>query len=336
MGLSIRTRGGATLVCVSALILAGGAVGCGTEKKDGASGTTQDPQQMLTAAYEKTAEAKSAKVEMTMKMPAAMDGGGDATMTGVMGWDPTVMDLTMKGSMLAGEPGAPDQVRMIWQDNVMYMDMGADAAKDMDGKRWMKLDLAAAAEASGDAEATKAMTSGLENMNQNPVEQLALLLESPNLKHVGSEKVDGQETEHYKGTLTVKEMMASNDGLDVLEPKEREQLLENIEKSGIKGYDTEVWVNEDDLPVRMDVGIESPEGDIDMSMKLSDYGTKAEVEVPPAGETFDLFEMLKDLGEMSAEESGYDEGAYDDSTLDDSTLDEEMAELEALESGSGV
>jgi hypothetical protein len=210
---------------------------------------------------------------------------------------------------------------MIWQDDVMYMDMGAEAAKDMDGKRWMKLDLGAAAEASGDEELTKQMTSGLQDMNQNPAEQLAMLLESPNLKHVGSEKIDGVETEHYKGTLTVKEMMASNKSLEVLEPKEREQLFENIEKSGIKGYDTEVWVNEDDMPVRMDVVMESPEGDVDMSMKLSDYGAKAEVELPPAGETFDLMEMLMELGEMAGDES---------------TFDEEMADLEGLESDSGV
>lgn len=302
MGLSVRTRGGATLAGTAALVLAGGAVGCGAEKSDGASGSERTVQQVLTAAYEKTAEAKSAKVEMTMSMSAAMDGGGEATMTGVMGWDPTVMDVTMKGSMLATEPGAPEQVRMIWRDNVMYMDMGAESAKDMDGKRWMKLDLAAAAKASGDEAVAKQMTSGLENMNQNPAEQLALLLESPNLKHVGSEKIDGVETEHYKGTLTVKEVLETNEGLDLLKPKEREQLLENIEKSGIKGYDTEVWVNEDDLPVRMDVGMKTPQGNVDMSMKFSDYGAKAEVEVPPAGETFDLFEMLKGLEGMPDDE----------------------------------
>ncbi|CAL9483026.1 hypothetical protein SUDANB105_03057 [Streptomyces sp. enrichment culture] len=327
MGLSVRTRGGATLAGIAALVLAGGAVGCGAEKKDGASGSERTVQQVLTAAYEKTAEAKSAKVEMSMSMPAALDGGGDMTMSGVMGWDPTIMDLTMKGSMLATEPDAPEQVRMIWQDNVMYMDMGAESAKDMDGKRWMKLDLGAAAEASGDEELTKQMTSGLENMNQNPAEQLAMLMESPNLKHVGGEKIDGVDTEHYKGTLTVKEMMESNESLDVLKPKEREQLLKNIEESGIKGYDTEVWVNEDDLPVRMDVTMESPQGDVDMSMKFSDYGAKAEVELPPADETFDLFQMLKELGEMSGEEGAFDE---------ESTFDEEMIDLEGLESPSGV
>ncbi|GGZ16284.1 DUF6612 family protein [Streptomyces poonensis] len=335
MGLSVRKRGGAQLAGIAALVVAGGAVGCGT-----GDGSERTVQQVLTAAFERTAEAKSAKVEMTMSTPAAMDGGGDMTMSGVMGWDPTVMDLTMKGSMLGAGADAPEQTRMIWQDDVMYMDMGAASAKEMDGKRWMKVDLAAAAEASGDEELAKQMTSELQNMNQDPTEQLAMLLESPNLKHLGSEKIDGVEAEHYKGTLTVKEMMESNDSLDVLKPKEREQLFESIEKAGIKGYDTEVWVNEDDLPVRMDVTIESPEGDIDMSMKLSDYGAKTEVEVPPADDTLDLFEMLQGLGGMADDAGSLDEDALDEELAELESLESDLksleSELESLESGSGV
>ena len=68
-------------------------------------------------------------------------------------------------------------MRMIMLGNVMYMDMGADQAAQMDGKRWMKLDMQAAAAASGDQALSKSMTGGLENMNQDPAKQLALLLE---------------------------------------------------------------------------------------------------------------------------------------------------------------
>ncbi|MGC0330127.1 hypothetical protein RKD23_003117 [Streptomyces sp. SAI-170] len=307
MGLSVRTRGGATLAGLSALLLAGGAVGCGGDKGDRADRT---PFQVLTAAYEKTAEAKSAKVHMTMSAPGMMGGGDKAIVSGVMGWDPAVMDLTVEG--YAAEPDMPEKIRMIMRDDVMYMDGGKEAAAEMDGKRWMKLDFGAAAEAAGNEDLARQMTAGMDNMNQNPAEQIALLLESPNLKHVGSGKVGGVEAEHYKGTLTVAEMMKTNKALDVLKPAERKQLLDNIEKSGIKGYDTEVWVNDDDLPVRMDVGIDTPEGDVDMSMTFSDYGTKAEVEVPPASETFDLMEMFKGLGE---------DGAFDESAINEDTLD---------------
>ncbi|MFE3253392.1 hypothetical protein [Streptomyces sp. NPDC059209] len=297
-------------VSLTALAVVAGVAGCqgddaGTKKTGSSAAKDGEPQsrsavtEVLTAAYEKTAAAKSAKVSMTMSMPAGAAGaagGGDMEMSGVMGWDPTVMDMTMTGSMMQAEPDAPDKIRMVWVKNAMYMDMGAEAAKDMDGKRWMKLDLAAAAEASGDPAVASELTGGMENMNQDPAQQLALLLDSPNVKHVGSEKVDGVDAQHYKGTLTVAEMVESNESLDVLSAKERKDLLAGIEKSGIEGYDIEVWVNEDDYPVKMDVAMDSPQGDITMSARYSDYGAKASVQAPPAGDTVDLFEMLGDLG----------------------------------------
>ncbi|TGB11227.1 hypothetical protein E2651_13655 [Streptomyces sp. MZ04] len=266
--------------------------------------------EVITAAYEKTAKAKSAKVEMTMSMPSKMDGGGTMKMSGVMGWDPTVMDMTMTGSALTkGDPEAPEKVRMLWRDNVMYMDMGAAAAAakgmGMDGKRWVKMDLNAIAEQAGDPALAKQMTGGLDSMNQDPAQQLALLLDSPNLKHVGPAKVDGVQTQRYKGRLTVKEMMESNKGLDdVLGKGERDELFKNIEKSGIKGYDTEVWVNEDDYPVRMDIDVKSPEGTMKTSQKFSDYGAAAKVTAPPAGQTFDLMELFKELGDLGKDSAG--------------------------------
>jgi hypothetical protein len=303
MTMSAWTRAGVSLTAVAVVVGVAGCQGGDGEKKAAETPRKTETQsraavtQVLTAAYKKTSAAKSAKVRMTMTMPAAMDGGGTMEMSGVMGWDPTLMDMTMKGSMFKADPDAPDQIRMVWLNNAMYMDMGAKAAKDMDGKRWMKLDLGAAAEASGDKALQKQMTGSLESMNQDPAQQLAMLLESPNLKHIGAEKIDGVEAQHYKGTLTLDEMVASNKSLKALSEKERKDLLANMKKSGIKGYDTEVWVNQDNYPVKMDIGMDSPEGKVKIVASYSDYGTKATVQAPPAGDTFDLMERLKKAGE---------------------------------------
>ncbi|MFD3435947.1 hypothetical protein ACFWU3_00415 [Streptomyces sp. NPDC058685] len=305
MSMSAWRRAGVSLTAVA--VISAAAAGCqggnGTEKAAGAPGkdrTTQSRDavtQVLTAAYKKTSAAKSAKVRMTMTAPATMDDGGTMELSGVMGWDPTVMDMTMKGSMLKADPGMPAQVRMVWQNDVMYMDMGTKMAQDMDGKRWMKLDLGAMAAGSGDKALQKQMTGGLQNMNQDPAQQLAMLLDSPNVKHVGAEKIDGVEAQHYKGTLTVAEMVASNESLKVLGEKERKDLLAGVEKAGIKGYETEVWVNEDEYPVRMNVGMDTPEGKVTIVTHYTDYGSEAAVQAPPAKDTFDLMGMLKELGE---------------------------------------
>lgn len=291
-------------VTVAAVALLAGAVGCQGEKsaaKDSGNASEsakRTPSQVINAAFKKTEQAKSAKVDMTIEAPAgAGANGGEMKMSGVMGWDPTVMDMTMSGSAFAGMGGsAPDKIRMVWVDDVMYMDMGTKNAADMGGKRWMKLDIAAAAEAAGDEKALDKMTAGLDEMNQDPAQQLAMLLDSPNLKHVGSEKVDGKSAEHYKGRLTLDELADRSAAMEALSEKERKEVVAEMKKAGIKGYDTEVWVNEDDYPVKMVVGIDSAEGTTNMTARYSDYGAATKVEAPPAGETLDLMEMMKDLG----------------------------------------
>ncbi|MFI6939223.1 hypothetical protein ACIBI4_08140 [Streptomyces sp. NPDC050418] len=303
--MSTYKRIGLAVVSAAALVAVAGCQGSETGGKaaDKAAPRVKSRAsaiEALTVAYEKTAEAKSAKVEMTMSMPAGLDGGGDMKMSGVMGWDPAVMDMTMTGSALtAGDPDAPDQIRMVMQDDVMYMDMGEKAPAEMDGKRWMKMDFGAIAdkmaEEGADPQMQKALTGGMDNMNQDPAQQMALLLESPSLKHLGSETVAGQKTDHYKGKLTVKEMLEANKSFDFLEGEDRDELLKNVEKSGIEGYDTEVWVNKDGYPVKMDVGMETPQGTVEINQTFSDYGAKAAVEVPSDSETFDMLKMLEEL-----------------------------------------
>ncbi|MFC9815794.1 hypothetical protein ACFVJM_27415 [Streptomyces virginiae] len=300
---------------LAAVLLVGGATACESGKKDdagkaaapAASAQPSSPAaggnatEALTAAYKKTSAAKSAKVRMTMSMPASLGagaaGGGTIEMTGVQGWDPTVMDITMKGGALSG--AGAESMRMIMANDVMFMEMPADSplSAGTEGKRWMKLDLAAAAQASGDAEAMKKL-SGMGGMNQSqdPAKQLALLLASPNVKHVGAEKVEGTDAEHYKGTLSFEEMLAANQKAEALTAEERAKLVDAMKKAGIKGYDMDVWVNKDGYPVHMKVAMGMPQGAVNVDAHYSDYGSAATVQAPPASETFDLFGMLKELG----------------------------------------
>ncbi|MFB7281010.1 hypothetical protein ACFCZV_28335 [Streptomyces hydrogenans] len=292
----------AGVATLSAAALVAGLAGCNDGDAKAVGKALGDPLQALTAAYEKTSAAKSAKVKMTMSIEGVGAESGTMEMSGVQGWAPASMDITMKGSMLsAGDPDAPEQMRMVMLDNVMYMDMGEKQAAEMDGKRWMKLDLKAAAAESGDKALQKQMTGGLDNMNQDPSQQLALLLDSPDLKHLGAEKVNGMETEHYKGTLTFEQMLKANESSKLLSKEEHDKLIENVKKTGLKGYDTEVWVNEDGYPARMDIGMEMAEGTMQIRADYSDYGTKAAVQAPPASETVDLFKMLQDMGGAGTE-----------------------------------
>ncbi|MFI9060355.1 hypothetical protein ACIGQE_00570 [Streptomyces sp. NPDC053429] len=305
-----RKAAGAAL---AAVLLVGGATACDTGKKDGSGKAAGAPSaqagaaaaegpagEALAAAYRKTSAAKSAKVRMTMKTSGA--GGGESIeMAGVQGWDPQVMDLTMNGAL--GGAGI-DGMRTVMANDVMYVQLsaGSPMSAAMDGKRWMKLDMKAAAEASGDAEVLKKLgvggTGGMSGMdeNQDPAKQLALLLASPDVKLVGFEKVDGADARHYKGTLTFEEMLAANAGSKALPEADRAKLTEAMRKAGVKGYDMDVWVNGDGYPARMKVAIGTPQDSMDIDASYSDYTTAARVQTPPDNETLDLLAMLKDLG----------------------------------------
>ncbi|MEU2181096.1 hypothetical protein [Streptomyces thermolilacinus] len=329
MKMSVRRRLGVPTVAVAVLAaLAGCQSGDGKsegadDRKKAAQAPAAEPQwssalQVIQTAYEKTAAAKSAKVRMTMTVPAGATGAAGAAgtagaageagtmeMNGVLGWEPGVMDITMKGSSLLGAQGnGPDAMRMIMVDEIMYMHMGEKLPADLDGKEWLKLDFKALAAKSGDAAVQKQLTGGLDNMNQDPAKQLALLLDSPNLKHVGPEKVDGVEAQHYKGSLTVEEMLAANKSLSVLSQKERDEMVAKMKEGGMTSYDTEVWVNKDGYPVKMDVGMQTPAGKIQVSATYSDYGTKAAVQAPPPAKTFDFMDMMEKLSESMKDPEG--------------------------------
>lgn len=299
-------------VALTAAALVAGLAGCndGDGKASGAKGGSGlgDVTQVLTAAYEKTSAAKSAKFRMTMEVEGAGLGAGagtDAgtiTMTGVQGWDPTLMDVTMSGGAFAAgkSAGGPDKMRMIMRDDIMYMDMGEKQAAQMDGKRWIKMDLAGLAKESGDA-SLQQLTQGMGGSNQDPAQQLAILLESPGIKHVGPEKVEGVDTEHYKGSVSMDEVLTNEKSFKGMTAEQRKSFTETLEKSGVKGYDTELWVDKDGYPAKMIVDMEMPQGAMKLTAFYSDYGTQAAVEAPPAGETVDFMEMMKGLSEAGAE-----------------------------------
>ncbi|WP_327254471.1 hypothetical protein [Streptomyces sp. NBC_01244] len=305
---SVWTRAGVSVAAVTVMV---GVAGC----QDGATkaadepaaqspvSAKQSPMEAVQAAYKKTAAAKSAKVRMTMSLPAdSKAGGGTMEISGVQGWDPAVMDITVKGSMFkelaaAGGGEVPEAIRMMVANNVMYMDMGTANAAQLDGKRWMKLDLNAAAQAGG---AGAADLGGMSSMNQDPAQQIALLLDSKNLKHVGTEQVEGVSAEHYQGTLSFEEMLAANESSKVLSEADRKALVENVGKTGLKGYDTDLWVNKDGYPARMSVSMEMAGGTMDLDAYYSDYGSAASVQTPADSETFDLFAMLKEMGGAGA------------------------------------
>lgn len=304
----MRTRlrgwavGAVTVTMAASLAACGGDDGGSSKSKGKAEDTGKTEQQaasplhVMTAAAKKTDEAQSAKFTMTISVAGEP---GKMTAKGAMSWGETpAMDMTMSGSGAMAE-GMSGEFRIIRIGSTMYMDMGAENAM-ADGKRWMKIDMEAAAKASGNKALQEKLTSQMQETRQSPAEQMNMMLASPEIHLVGKEKVDGVPARHYRGSMTLDQILDAQKGKNKIDPAERQKLVDSMKKQGVDSADIDVWVNSDDLPVRIDVAMDAKEGTTKVSEHLSDYGADVSPKAPPADKTFDLQKMLQEMGAAGA------------------------------------
>ena len=259
-----------------------------TKASSGAVEASGGVAKAMTAAARNTTEARSAKVAMTVKSPAGI--GGDVKLSGALGWGPLSMDMTVNtdGPSTSGLPAAG---RLRWVDDTLYLGAGKGEAVDLGGKSWLRMDVSDALDKTG----AGSLSGGLDAVNsQDPGQLMTLLRAAPNVRHVGSQQVDGVTAQHYKGKLTLDEAVNADDSLDFLSEAERAELLAQLRKSDVRSYAIEAWVK-DDLPVRIHTTMDTPAGKVSVVQKLSDYGTDVKVRAPSADETVDFAALLKRL-----------------------------------------
>ncbi|MGP4113254.1 hypothetical protein ACTWP5_20355 [Streptomyces sp. 4N509B] len=299
------TIGRAVLAGAAVAALAVGTAACGGSES-GRFGMDQAPERggdqaapvrALTAAAESTEEITSADFHATTSAPAA--AGGDVSVSGSISWeDEVAMELTVDGEQLGaagGVAGMPAEVGVVWLDGVMYMDMGEAFADSFDGRSWMRMDLMGIVEETGDEDLADAMAHGMEQANQDPAEQVALLLQSPEIEHVGEETLDGAPVDHYRGTITVEDALANGAGGAGLSEAERQQLTDTMRELGVDAYELDIWVNEDDFPIRTLQSYDTADGPVESEVTYSNLGTDVTVAAPPADSVIDFMEILGSL-----------------------------------------
>ncbi|MGX1118702.1 hypothetical protein RKD37_004065 [Streptomyces ambofaciens] len=132
MKTSVRVPVGAGL---AALLLAAGAVGC--SKEDNASESPKmTPAAAVAKAAKNTEEINSLRYRMTGKAPEE----GRIKAEAEMQIKPT---LAMSMKMTALDQGADGTAEIRLVDKALYIGGGPEAAKEMDGKSWIKFDMSA-------------------------------------------------------------------------------------------------------------------------------------------------------------------------------------------------
>ncbi|MET9758565.1 DUF1396 domain-containing protein [Streptomyces sp. NPDC006372] len=262
---------------LGALLLAAGAVGCGSE---------QSPEMTPAAAVAKAAKNTEDITSLRYRLKGTAPGEGRVAGEASMRLKPTIA-MSMK--MSAPDKGTEAaEIRLV--DKAMYIGGGADAAKEMDGKSWIKFDLSGS-EAGKDLD-RMGSTSQAE---KNPATESGFLTGAKDVKEVGTEKVDGVETTHYTGTVTLKDLRASLKDEKAETRERREKSIKQYEKLGVDELTMDMWVDGDDHTKQFRMKGDADKGPLDMTITFLDYNKPVTVTAPPAKDVADLAEMFKEL-----------------------------------------
>ncbi|MHC3473682.1 LolA-like protein [Streptomyces sp. 7R007] len=298
MGTNVRRVG----LAVAAVTALAGVAACsssgssgGSGKDEGASasggGTTRvSPLAALRSAEKSTDAADSARVESTTTMGSLMSMKAD----GAMGWSDGItgtLTITYTGGQMA------DAMRQLgttsmearYLSDAYYARMGEKFARQTGGKHWIRYgydDLARLGGGSG---------AYLKDQMRHttPNQSVKLLLASGDVQKVGEEKVRGQDTTHYAGTLDVADLAKRNSGLSA---GQLADLKKQLTQAGVTTETVDIWVDDHDLLVKKIEKGEMSAGSYTQTAYYSDYGVKVLAAQPPAGDTEDFTKLVGQQG----------------------------------------
>ncbi|MEU0738360.1 DUF1396 domain-containing protein [Streptomyces sp. NPDC006134] len=261
---------------VAALLLAAGATGCGA----GEESPEMTPAAAVAKAAKNTEGITSFRYQMTGKVPEQ----GRIEAEAAMRVKPEVA-MSMKMKALDQDAGGTVEIRLV--DKAMYMGGGAAAAQEMGGKSWLKFDLSALG-------ADKALNQlgTASQADQNPATESTFLTGAKDVKKVGEEKIDGVETTHYSGTLSLDELRTSLKDEDKETRERREKSVEQYEKMGVDKLTMDMWVDGEDHTKRFRMRGEADKGPLDMTITFLDVDKPVEITAPPAKDVASLEDLM--------------------------------------------
>ncbi|MFE9685641.1 hypothetical protein [Streptomyces sp. NPDC006285] len=285
-------------VSIAAAAALTGVAACGGSDSDGGSGdsgkgadgakTRANPVAALLSVEKSTDKADSAKVESTTTMGTMMSMKAD----GALGWADGLtgnLTITYTGGTMA------DQMRQLgttsmearYLPDAYYAKMGDKFAEQSGGKHWIKYGYEDLARLGGGSGAY--MKDQMQNTTPN--QSVKLLLASGDVRKVGEEKVRGEDTTHYSGTVDVADLAA--DQSSNLSAKQLADLKRQLEQAGVTTETIDIWVNDENLLVKKAEKGELATGSMSSTAYYSDYGVEVFAEEPAASDTADFTDLMQ-------------------------------------------
>lgn len=208
-----------------------------------------------------------------------------------------VFTMTASGQTFEGEGdlkvGSAPAMRMVMRvpemgemtvllvDNAFYLKMPTELQP---GKSWYKADL------TGDNPLAKSLGSTVRQMEQqgDPSQLLLQLEAAGEITQTKQEDLDGKPTTHYSMVIDVEKLIASQASEDA------KKMGEDARKAGVTTLPLELWVDQENLPVRMtmELSVQNPATNkpekVTMAVDYTDWGKPVDITPPPAAEVAPL------------------------------------------------
>ncbi|GAA0549006.1 hypothetical protein [Actinomadura livida] len=262
---------------VSAALLLSGCGGGGT-------GTTENMQlsagQALLKASEKTGEADTFKADLTVT-GTGQGGSGEIRANGQFQLRPTLQFSAKLDEFSRGGKSVPGaQGQALFTGDVLYAKVPQLAKFVSGGKPWLKIDVDRASQHTGFD--IQGLIGQVEKVD--PAEQTKMFTGSKDARRVGTEKVDGVETTHYTGTVTVQ------DALNRLDAESREKVRKWLPAEDAQHkINFDLWTDAENLPRKLVSKMSGEQGETGtVTVLYSDYGESFKVNPPPSDQVGEL------------------------------------------------
>lgn len=253
--------------------------GCGTRAAEGAAEAVDDSAAVLAAltrAGDRTEDLGSAEVDMTTDLGT---GRPPVVMEGVYSWgDGYAFDVeTDTAAIQLQQLQDAPKIRMVFVGGAYYYDVDPQPAGPLVGKEWMKVDASAIF---GDQGAQAFDRNG----SSSPAASMRSLRYADDVDDLGVETVDGRRTTHYRAVVDKSRMGKLKDAYT-----DDDNLFHSVTGGG-ESITMDIWVGAGDLPVRLKQTL----GKVTVTMDFEKFGRTADVKAPPAAQTGDLTEAIKE------------------------------------------
>lgn len=272
-----------TGIALSAFALALTLGACG-DNSGGDSGTTTTDTSTSTGAPAEAAKnvadlAKSIGDQATAKNSAHVTmagnfGGEEMTGEGDVSFDATNPAMQIDMTTSSGD------ISMVLVDQVVYIKV---PGQEIDGKPWLKIDT------NSENPLAKVFATMSDQMSKNADPRTALeqFKEAGEVTDSKEEDLDGKKTTHYTITVDVQKLADAQ-----TDPVQKAGLDAAI-KAGLKDFPVEVWIDEEQLPVRVAFDMPAPDGKggtatAKMQMDYTDWGKAIDVTAPPADQVAEM------------------------------------------------